>query len=90
MAEIVIISGEIMSVIEGFKSVIFPADKVVLEVLKPIRRIQKINNFNSWKTSPFSWIDNNESMQKEISEYMKGDVWFYENPAQGILKFNQS
>ena len=22
--------------------------------------------------------------------YMKGDVWFYENPAQGILKFNQS
>ena len=41
MAEIVIISGEINSVIDGFESVIFPADKVKLDVLKPIRRIQK-------------------------------------------------
>ena len=91
MAEIVIISGEIKSVIEGFKSVIFPADKVVLEVLKPIRRIQKINNFNSWKTSPFSWIDNNDSMQKEISEYKKATqeelmIW---KMRQGLPSFNR-
>ena len=91
MAEIVIISGEIKSVIEGFKSVIFPADKVVLEVLKPIRRIQKINNFTSWKTSPFSWIDNNDSMQKEISEYKKATqeelmIW---KMRQGLPSFNR-
>ena len=91
MAEIVIISGEIKSVIEGFKSVIFPADKVVLEVLKPIRRIQKINNFNSWKTSPFSWIDNNDSIQKEISEYKKATqeelmIW---KMRQGLPSFNR-
>ena len=91
MAEIVIISGEIESVIEGFKSVIFPADKVVLEVLKPIRRIQKINNFNSWKTSPFSWIDNNDSMQKEIPEYKKATqedllIW---KIRQGLPSFNR-
>ena len=91
MAEIVIISGEIESVIEGFQSVIFPADKVVLEVLKPIRRIQKINNFNSWKTSPFSWIDNNDSMQKEISEYKKATqeellIW---KMRQGLPSFNR-
>jgi len=91
MAEIVIISGEIESVIEGFQSVIFPADKVVLEVLKPIRRIQKINNFNSWKTSPFSWIDNNDSIQKEISEYKKATqeelmIW---KMRQGLPSFNR-
>ena len=40
MAEIVIIGGEIHSIIDGFQSVIFPADKVKLEVLQPIRRIQ--------------------------------------------------
>ena len=91
MAEIVIISGEIESVIEGFKSVIFPADRVELEVIKPIRRIQKINNFNSWKTSPFSWIDNNDQMQKEISEYKKATqeelmIW---KMRQGLPSFNR-
>ena len=43
MAEIVILAGEINSIIHGFESVIFPADKVKLEVLEPIRRIQKNN-----------------------------------------------
>ena len=50
-AEIVILGGEINSIIDGFESVIFPADKVNLEVLEPIRRIQKINNYQSWKES---------------------------------------
>ena len=43
LAEIVILSGEINSIIDGFESVIFPSDKVKLEVQQPIRRIQKIN-----------------------------------------------
>ena len=57
LAEIVIISGEINYIVDGFESVIFPADKVKLEVLKPIRRIQKINNYQSWKELSPIWID---------------------------------
>ncbi len=71
MAQVVIISGEINSVRDGFESVIFPADKVSLEVVKPIRRIQKINNFHSWKTSHCSWLDDNELITKEISNYTR-------------------
>ena len=71
MAEIVIISGEINSIRDGFESVIFPADKVKLEVIKPIRRIQKINNLVSWKTSSFYWIDDDNLITKEISNYPK-------------------
>jgi folate-binding protein YgfZ len=67
MAEIVIISGEINSIRDGFESVIFPADKVNLEVIKPIRRIQKINNLSSWKDSTSIWIDDNNLIINELS-----------------------
>ena len=66
-AEIVIISGEINSVRDGFESVIFPADKVKLEVIDPIRRRQEISNNNSWKESNFSWIDNTDLILEEIT-----------------------
>ena len=65
MAEIAIISGEINAIRDGFESVIFPADKVKLEVIKPIRRIQKINNYNSWKDSTSSWILNDGLLLEE-------------------------
>ena len=71
MAEIVIISGEINSVRDGFESVIFPADKVKLEVIDPIRRRQEINNNNSWKESDFSWIDKNNFSIDGITKYKK-------------------
>jgi len=71
MAEIAIISGDINSIRDGFESVIFPADKVKLEVVKPIRRIQKINNFTSWKSSDFKWIEDNDLIFNEISSYTK-------------------
>ena len=71
MAEIVIISGEINSIIKGFQSVIFPVDKVKLESQKPIRRIQKINNFHSWKKVQPLWIRNSDLIESEISEYTK-------------------
>ena len=71
MAEIVIIGGEINSIREGFESVIFPADKVKLEVLKPIRRIQKVNNYQSWKYSNSRWIDNSYLIENEILDYTK-------------------
>ena len=71
MAEIVIICGEINSIRDGFESVIFPADKVKLEVIDPIRRRQEINNNNSWKESDFSWIDDNNFSIDGISKYKK-------------------
>ena len=71
MAEIVIICGEINSIRDGFESVIFPADKVKLEVIDPIRRRQEINNNNSWKDSDFSWIDKNNFSIDGITKYKK-------------------
>ena len=71
MAEIVIISGEINSIRDGFESVIFPADKVKLEVIDPIRRRQEINNNSSWKESDFSWIDDNNFSIDGITKYKK-------------------
>ena len=71
MAKIVIICGEINSIRGGFESVIFPADKVNLEVIDPIRRIQEINNNSSWKESDFSWIDDNNFSIDGITKYKK-------------------
>ncbi len=71
MAEIIIIGGEINSIIDGFESVIFPADKVKLEVLQPIRRIQKINNYQSWKENNPIWIGNTNLIENEINECSK-------------------
>ena len=71
MAEIVIICGEISSIRDGFESVIFPADKVKLEVVDPIRRRQEINNNSSWKESGFSWIDDNNFSIDGITKYKK-------------------
>ena len=71
MAEIVVICGEINSIRDGFESVIFPADKVKLEVIDPIRRRQEINNNSSWKESDFSWIDDNNFSIDGITKYKK-------------------
>ena len=91
LAEIVVIGGEINSIRDGFESVIFPADKVKLEVNKPIRRIQKINNYTSWKDSDFSWIENNDLIYKEHFNHEKAtkkelEVW---KIRQGIPCFDR-
>ncbi len=91
MAEIVIISGEINSIRDGFESVIFPADKVKLEVIDPIRRRQEINNNNSWKESTFSWIDENNTILEEITNSTKATKEELENwkIRQGIPSFDR-
>ncbi len=91
MAEIAIISGEFNSIRDGFESVIFPADQVKLEVVKPIRRIQKINNFQSWKELNPSWIGDSDLIENEISEYTKAtkkelEIW---KIRQGIPRFDR-
>ena len=91
MAEILVVSGEINAIRDGFESVIFPADKVNLEVIKPIRRIQKINYYTSWKESNSYWIDDNSLIEKEISSYPKATkedllIW---KLRQGIPSINR-
>jgi len=90
-AEIVIISGEINSVRDGFESVIFPADKVKLEVIDPIRRRQEITNNNSWKESNFSWIDNTDLSLEEVTNSTKATKEELENwkIRQGIPSFDR-
>ncbi len=91
MAEIVIICGEINSIRDGFESVIFPADKVKLEVIDPIRRRQEINNNSSWKDSDFSWIDDNNFSIDGITKYKKATKEELEGwkIRQGIPSFNK-
>ena len=91
MAEIVILGGEVNTIIDGFESVIFPADKVKLEVLKPIRRIQKINNYQSWKESTPVWISNIDLIEDKIFDYTKAtkeelEIW---KIRQGIPGFDR-
>ncbi len=91
IAEIVIISGEINSIIDGFQSVIFPADKVKLEVIEPIRRIQKINNYQSWKELTPKWICNSNLIKNEIHDDTKAtkedlEIW---RMKQGIPVFDR-
>tara|TARA_B100000965_G_C19567602_1_gene747535 strand:- start:477 stop:1313 length:837 start_codon:yes stop_codon:yes gene_type:complete len=91
MAQVVVISGDIKSVKHGFESVIFPADKVKLEVLSPIRRIQEINNDNSWRDLHSHWIDNENVIIKGISNYKKAtkqelEIW---KIRQGIPVFGR-
>ncbi len=90
MAQIVIIGGEINSIIDGFESVIFPADKVKLEKLQPIRRIQEINNYQSWKQANPIWRFNSDFIENEITEYTKAtkeelEIW---KTRQGIPRFD--
>ena len=91
MAEIVIISGEINAIKDGFESVIFPADKVKLEVIDPIRRRQEISKNKSWRESNFSWIDNNVLTLEEMNKYTKATNEELENwkIIQGIPRFDR-
>ncbi len=90
-AEIVVIGGEINSIIDGFESVIFPADKVKLDFIQSIRRIQEINNYKSWKESNSIWVGNSDVIDNEISDFAKAtqeelEIW---KIRQGIPRFDR-
>ena len=92
MAEIIIFSGDINSIRDGFESVIFPADKVKLEVIDPIRRRQEISHNKSWKESNFSWIDDNNFLTlQELKNTKKASENELENwkIKQGIPSLNR-
>ena len=91
VAKIMIICGNLESIMEGFESVIFPADKVKLEIAKPIRRIQIINDYDSWKDSIPTWVDCEDFIPDEIKNSKKLtkkelEVWKIK---QGLPRFNR-
>ena len=91
MAKIIIFSGDINTIRDGFESVIFPADKVKLEVIDPIRRRQEISSNKSWKESNLIWIDSNKLNLEEINNSSKATKKELENwkIMQGIPSFER-
>ncbi len=71
MAELIILSGEINSIKDGFDSVIFPADKVNLEEINECRRVQIISEEESWKESEFDWLKSDDVCFPGIDKYKK-------------------
>ena len=88
IAEIVVLAGDIGSIRDGFESVIFPADKVKLEVLDPIRRRQEISINKSWKESNFSWIDNDDFSIEDNNKATKNELENWKI-RQGIPSFGR-
>ncbi len=71
IAELIILSGEINSIKDGFDSVIFPVDKVNLEGINECRRVQIISEEESWKESQSNWIKSDDEFLSGINEYKK-------------------
>ena len=56
---ILVIEGNVNDIRKHFEDIIFPVDKVQISTIKEILRIQKVDNFNSWrKTKPILLGDN--------------------------------
>ncbi len=71
IAELIILSGEINSIKDGFDSVIFPADKVHLEGINECRRLQIISEEESWKESECNWLKPDELLLAGTNDYKK-------------------
>ena len=90
-AEIILLGGNINTLKDGFESVIFPADKVTIEIIKPIRRIQKISDNVSWRNSSFDWIEDNQSVSSLSKKYKneKNKILDIYKIKQGIPSLNR-
>ncbi len=65
-AEIIVIAGDIHEVIRGFDQAIFPADKVHLEPLKKIRRVQELNTNQLARFNNVIWLLPNQLLPKKL------------------------
>tara|TARA_Y100001968_G_C19338686_1_gene708268 strand:+ start:144 stop:998 length:855 start_codon:yes stop_codon:yes gene_type:complete len=65
-ADVLVLFGNQIEIWEGFNNVIFPADKVDLEPVKLIRRVQKLSFEKSWKESEVKWLNNQENLPEEL------------------------
>ena len=90
-ADVLVLSGDINELFEGLNSVLFPADKVEIELINKITRIQKLSFEKSWKKTAVKWIYKNEYLPEvfkfsHIATAQEIDKW---KTLQGI-PFNDS
>ncbi|KGG16651.1 MULTISPECIES: folate-binding protein YgfZ [unclassified Prochlorococcus] len=70
----IVLGGNAHELINGLGRVIFPSDKVEIIACENIRRIQIINNEESWKASTTEWILGDKSFPKTFNDYLKADT----------------
>ena len=76
-ADILVLSGDINDLSEGFKRVIFPADKVKIESIKLIKRVQKLSLDKSWKQLDANWVSREESCPDQFKYLNKATIEEY-------------
>tara|TARA_Y100001968_G_C19371903_1_gene725543 strand:+ start:366 stop:1223 length:858 start_codon:yes stop_codon:yes gene_type:complete len=72
--DIFVLFGDINRIIDEFNKVIFPVDKVEIEVVNNIRRIQKINFQEKWIKSDFILINDKKILPDYIKDYHRATL----------------
>ncbi len=60
--DVVVLAGDVDDLVKGFDQVIFPADKVRLEPLKEIRRVQILENQVFSNANTIKWLRDDDSL----------------------------
>ena len=76
-ADVLVLSGDINDLSEGFNRVIFPADKVEIESIKSIKRVQQLSLDKSWKQLDANWIRRKESYPDKFKYLKKATIEEY-------------
>ena len=76
-ADLLVLSGDVNDLSEGLKRVIFPADKVEIESIKSIKRVQKLSLDKSWKELDADWIGIQESYPDKFKYFKKATIEEY-------------
>ena len=72
-ADIIVLSGNINDVANGFDRVIFPADKISLEPLSSIRRIQILSEDSSQRLENISFFFQDQTIPLNLQKFPKAD-----------------
>tara|TARA_Y100001968_G_scaffold320995_1_gene354719 strand:- start:1961 stop:2809 length:849 start_codon:yes stop_codon:yes gene_type:complete len=65
-ADLLVIGGDIKEIYKGFDQVIFPADKVFIELNHHVRRVQSLNLREPWKENDVFWLSENQALPKAL------------------------
>ncbi len=67
-ADILVLGGDINDLISAFEKIIFPADKVTLQPIREIRRVQVCDPKKPERFASVSWLEINQSLSKEYRD----------------------
>ncbi len=68
-AEVGVIAGDVQNIYEEFNRVIFPSDRVEIESIAEIRRVQKLSYKESWKDTYVVWLKKNNLLTEYINDF---------------------